>query len=219
MNRSLFDIEDATDHPPVRELSVDMVSAPEVREFARRYHYTGLGGNAQWRWGLWHGAVLYGVVSYNLPTSSTCESMFGREHKHRVWHMSRLALADSAPHNSESRLIGGSLRAVHHDNPDVWAVVTYADPSAGHIGYVYQATNALYTGTGGHAHYWLDAAGNRRAEHMDGKTVTAEATGWTRHQGVPKHRYVYLLGSKTQRRTARALLRFPVLPYPKPDTE
>lgn len=211
---SLFDVEDAQTHPAVRDMTIGRVGATDVREFAHRYHYTGLGGNAQWRWGLWHGVVLYGVVSYNLPTISTCEAMFGPEHKHRIWHMSRLVLADAAPPNSESRLIGGSLRKLHHDNPDVWAVVTYADPSAGHIGYVYQATNAVYTGTGGHLHYWVDQQGNRRAEHMDGKTITAES-GWTRHKGPAKHRYVYILGTAKQRRERLRMLRFPALPYPK----
>lgn len=195
-------------------MQIGPVSARDVREFTHRYHYTGLGGNAQWRWGLWRGAVLYGVVSYNLPTISTCVSVFGAEHKHQVWHMSRLALADAAPPNSESRLIGLSLRAVHAENPGVWAVITYADPSVGHIGYVYQATNAIYTGTGGHLNHWVDLDGNRRAEHMDGKTITAES-GWTRHKGLPKHRYIYILGNKAERRQRLALLRYPSLPYPK----
>lgn len=215
---SLFDVEDVVTHPRVRDLHLGQVTAPDVREFARRYHYSGLGGNAQWRWGLWHGVVLYGVISYNLPTFSTCEAVFGTEHKHRVWHISKLAMADAAPPNSESRILGLSLAAVHRENPDVWAVVTYADPTVGHIGTIYQATNALYTGTGGHVHYWLDGEGNRRAEHMDGKTVTAETTGWTRHRGQLKHRYLYILGSRTQRRHRMSLLKLPVLPYPKGGT-
>lgn len=215
MTLSLFDVENVETVPRVRDMTLGPVTARDVREFCRRYHYSGLGGNAQWRWGLWHGVVLYGVISYNLPTISTCEAVFGAEHKHRVWHISKLAMADAAPPNSESRIIGLSLQAVRRENPDVWAVITYADPTVSHVGTIYQATNALYTGTGGHVHYWLDAAGNRRAEHMDGKTVTAADTGWTRHRGQPKHRYLYLLGSKTQRRQSRALLRFPVLPYPK----
>jgi hypothetical protein len=199
---------------------VAAVSRLDVAEFARRYHYTGVAHTqaSNWRWGLWHGPVLLGVVAYNLPSSTVCTSVFGPEHAQSVWHMSRLALADSCPRNSESRLIGGSLRGIEHDYPHVWAVVTYAATSAGHIGYVYQATNAIYTGTGGHLGYYVDAQGRHRAERQDGRHVSrTEATnrGWRYQQSGVKHRYVYILGNKTERRARRKLLKLPVSPYPK----
>lgn len=215
---SLFDVENVETMPKVREMTVGPVSTSDVREFARRYHYTGVGNNLNWRWGLWHGVVLHGVVSYNLPTRSVCSSVFGEEHLHRVWHMGRLILSDESPRNSESRLIGGSLRAIQKHHPEVWAVLTYAATDAGHLGYVYQATNALYTGHGGDPVYYVDSQGHRRGTHLDGRGVNAERAaemGWTRHQGGVKHRYLYILGNRTQRRQRRDLLRLPVLPYPK----
>lgn len=216
---SLFDVED-TDAAAVkvRDMTVARVSTRDVQEFARRYHYTGVGNNANWRWGLWHGATLHGVVSYNLPTRSVCASVFGEEHLHQVWHMGRLVLSEDSPRNSESRLIGGSLRAIEREYPNTWAVLTYAATDAGHLGYVYQATNALYTGSAGDPWFYIDSDGRRRGTHLNGHAVTearAADMGWTRHKGGPKHRYLYILGSKTQRRQRRALLRYPVLPYPK----
>lgn len=219
LNRSLFDVEDVDAAAVrVRDMTVSPVSASDIQEFARRYHYTGVGNNANWRWGLWNGPVLHGVVSYNLPTRSVCSSVFGEEHLHRVWHMGRLILSDDSPRNSESRLIGGSLRAIAHAHPEIWAVLTYAATDAGHLGYVYQATNAIYTGTGGDANYYIDQAGNRRGTHLDGRGVSAEraaSMGWERRRGGVKHRYVYLLGNKRERRDRLALLRYPQLPYPK----
>lgn len=218
VNASLFDVEDVAEMPKVRDMTVGPASAPDVQEFARRYHYTGVGNNANWRWGLWDGPTLHGVVAYNLPTRSVCASVFGEEHLHRVWHMGRLILSDESPRNSESRLIGGSLRAIQREHPDVWAVLTYAATDAGHLGYVYQATNALYTGTAGDPWFYVDKSGRRRGTHLDGQSVGAERAarmGWTRHKGGPKHRYVYILGSKTERRQRLALLRYPTLPYPK----
>jgi hypothetical protein len=215
---SLWDVEDATEIPKVRDMIVAPVGTADVQEFARRYHYSGVGNNANWRWGLWNGVVLNGVVAYNLPTRSVCASVFGADHLHRVWHMGKLVLADTSPRNSESRLIGGSLRAIRVNYPDVWGVLTYAATDVGHLGYVYQATNAIYTGTGGDPHYFVDAAGNRRGTHLDGHGVTADKArllGWTRAKGGVKHRYVYILGNKTQRRERMALLRLPILPYPK----
>jgi hypothetical protein len=216
-NLSLWDAEDLDVMPAVREMTVGPASTEDVREFARRYHYTGLGNSATWRWGLWHGVTLLGVVSYNLPTQRTCASVFGPTHAHRVWHMGRLILADAAPRNSESRLIGGSLRAIRRDFPDVWAVVTFAASDVGHVGYVYQATNAIYTGTGGYSAYFLDANGDRRGTLLHGwvSRERAQALGWTRHEDGVKHRYVYVLGTKGQRAARIRQLRLPVLPYPK----
>ena len=141
-------------------MTVSRVSASDVVEFTRRYHYAGeASANAcSWRWGLWHEFVLYGVVSYNLPTRSVCESVFGAQHFDKVWHMNRLVCADAAPRNSESRLIGQSLRDINRLY-GVWAVVTYADTNANHIGTVYQATNALYTGMSVVKPFFVDEEG------------------------------------------------------------
>jgi hypothetical protein len=216
---SLWDVEDAETMPAVRDMTVGPASVSDVQEFARRYHYTGIGNNANWRWGLWHGAVLLGVVSYNLPTRSVCASVFGAEHLSRVWHMGRLAIADRALRNSESRLIGGSLRAIAREHPEVWAVLTYAAPEVGHVGYVYQATNALYTGLsdGRSVRYYTDQDGKRRGTHLDGQFVNAARAadlGWCLQQGGRKHRYVYILGCRSERKHRLGLLKLPQLPYP-----
>lgn len=218
---SFWDVEETAGiaEIKVRETTVHPVTAKDVREFSRRYHYTGVGGNAQWRWGLWSGPLLLGVVAYNLPTRQTCASVFGDQGIENVWHMGRLAMADAAPRNSESRLIAGSLAQIQRDYSNVWAVLTFAAVSAGHIGYVYQATNAIYTGTGGDTSYLLDCDGNRRGTKQGGRLTKAEiaARGWTSVKEPPKHRYVYILGNKAERRARRELLRLPVLPYPKGD--
>jgi hypothetical protein len=221
MEPTLWDVEDVATLPAVRDTVVRSVSAQDVGEFCRRYHYTrsGTGAIYPWHYGLWHGLTLLGIVGYNLPPPGPRRAVFGPEQEGHIWHMGRLALADAAPRNSESRLIGGSLGLIQAEHPRVWAVLTYADTSAGHIGYVYQATNAIYTGTGGQGEvYYVDRDGRRRTCRNYRGIVTpaqAAAQGLTRGIGAPKHRYVYILGSRTQRRQRRNLLMLPVLPYPK----
>ena len=217
INRDLFDVEDDHTTPHVRDMTIAPVTPDDVDEFSHRYHYTDTGGSRLWRWGLWDGPTLHGIVSYNLPTRDVCEALFGAEHYFRVWHMGRLSLSDVSPTNAESRLIGGSLRAIRREHPDVWGIVTYAATDVGHLGYVYQATNALYTGLAGDPYYWTDGRGARRSTYLSGHVNAARGAslGWTRTRGGGKHRYVYILGFRTQRRQRRELLRFPVLPYPK----
>lgn len=219
---SLWDVEDdeTAANMRVADMTVAPVGTRDVEEFCRRYHYTGRGGSAMWRWGLWHGATLMGTIAYNMPTRATCESVFGPDHFDKVWHMGRLAMAEESPRNSESRLIAGSLKAIQSGHPDIWAVLTFAAVSAGHIGYVYQATNALYTGTGGDAAYLVDTKGQRRATNQGVRLTIAEIAerGWRQVKEPPKHRYLYVLGNKTQRKERMRLLRLPSLPYPKAES-
>lgn len=220
---SLWDALDVTDYGSVRDMQVHPVPTRDVDEFCRRWHYTGHKGTALWPFGLYAGPMLVGVVAYNLPTMGACASVLGADLWSSVLHMGRLVCAEDAPRNVESRLISGSLRALKEHRPETRAVLTYAAMSEGHIGYVYQATNALYTGISKPAHYYLDQKQQRRStkqregQNRNGRLsqAKARARGWTVHSEPGKHRYVYLLGTKTERREARALLRLPVLPYPK----
>jgi hypothetical protein len=219
---SLFDVENIETMPKVRDMIVGPVSMKDALEFCARYHYTERAGHAMWRWGLWHGPVLFGVIAYNWPSPAAAAAVLGKGNEQHVLHIGRLALPDDAPRNSESRLIGQSLRQLEVAHPEVWAVLTYAATDEGHIGYVYQATNALYTGIGGDAVMFRDEQGRHRSsrstiEGSSGRISKPEARrrGWTVHVAGGKHRYVYILGSKTQRRQRMALLKYPVLPYPK----
>ena len=59
--------------------------------------------------------------------------------------LSRLWLSDELPKNSESRVLGVVLRALKR-NTKVRFLLSYADPAAGHLGTIYQATGWIYTG-------------------------------------------------------------------------
>ena len=215
---SLWDVDDVDTFGPVSQMTVGSVEQIDVREFCRRWHYTGAGGSALWNYGLYDGEVLVGVVTYNLPTRRACASVFGEQHVDKVAHMGRLVCADDAPRNSESRLIALSLKSLAVDQPHLWAVLTFAAQDEGHIGYVYQATNAVYTGTGGYTKTYLRADGTQMS--TNGKCGPDEikrllANGGRIVNALPKHRYVYILGTPAQRRERRKLLKLPSLPYPK----
>lgn len=201
----------------VRDMYLGPVTKSQVFDFCDRWHYSGHDGSAHYKYGLYHEGILYGVITYNLPTRDVCESVFGPEAWDNVIHMGRLCMSDEAPRNSESRLISLSLKSLQENHPKVWAVVTYAALDAGHVGYVYQATNALYTGTGGDQTFYCDADGLRRSTNKVNRTL-AKAKGWTVHKGLLKHRYIYVLGNKAERRARMKMLKYEVLPYPKGDT-
>lgn len=59
--------------------------------------------------------------------------------------LTRLWLSDELPANSESRVIGIILRYLKRYT-NIKFLVSYADPTQGHAGTIYQATEWLYTG-------------------------------------------------------------------------
>ena len=48
---------------------------------------------------------------------------------------------DEIPRNAESWLIGQSVKHIKRKYPDVKFLISYADPSAGHLGTIYRAAN------------------------------------------------------------------------------
>ena len=107
----------------------------------------------------------------------------------------------------------------------------YSDPQAGEIGTVYQACNWLYIGAGiGRAQNTgqprtviVDPSGRGYSERwMRHRGLTAAdirtRTGWRIEQRPPKHKYVWLQGSRRERRRMLEALRYPVLDYPKRDS-
>jgi len=131
--------------------------------------------------------------------------------------LTRLWLSDELPANSESRVIGVSLRAIKK-NTKVKFLVSYADPSQGHMGTIYQATGWLYTGLSEampmfdlgdgrlrHSRSLSHAYGSHSIKHFESFGVKVKVVPQSR-----KHRYLYFLD-----KSYRTKLTTPVLPYPK----
>ena len=131
--------------------------------------------------------------------------------------LTRLWLSDELPRNSESKVIGVVLRALRR-HTCLKFVLAYADPNAGHVGTVYQATGWLYTGLSSptplydlgdgvlrHSRSLGYSFGSHSVRHIEASGVPIKAVSQP-----PKHRYIRFLDSSWRER-----IRVPVLPYPK----
>ena len=109
-----------------------------------------------WAWGVRDEKNrLLGVLTIGKPVSwSVMCSLVGESHEDMtnpearsrdVYELNRLWLDDALPKNTESRFIGWCLRELKKLRPNT-ILVSLADGSKGHVGYVYQATNWIYTG-------------------------------------------------------------------------
>jgi hypothetical protein len=57
-----------------------------------------------------------------------------------------LIVEDNLPKNSLSFFVSSCLKELHRELKEPLCIISYSDPNAGHHGYIYQATNWLYTG-------------------------------------------------------------------------
>ena len=60
--------------------------------------------------------------------------------------LKRLFIDDVGLRNIESFVIGQTLSKIRKEMPEIRVVITFADDKAGHVGAIYQATNAIYLG-------------------------------------------------------------------------
>lgn len=195
-------------------LSVGKVEYSDLKKVLAEAHYIGKPGSTAIALGLWQSGELAGVLTFGTVPANNARAICGQDYAASVLELTRLALYDWAPPNSESWFIGQAFAWLRGDRPDVHILLSYADASVGHVGTIYQATNWIYTGRTTGDVYWQCDDGRKLHPRTVGFRDTVKPPG--RFMPSPaKHRYVMLLGSRGQRRKLQSLMRWPGLPYPK----
>ena len=120
-------------------------------------------------------------------------------------------------------LVGRSLKLL----PRPSIVVSYADQGQGHIGYVYQATNFIYTGLSakfkdpmvkGMEHKHHTTIGDEGRGHKSRVRYLREKYGTNNVYYVErarKHRYIFFVGSKTDKNKMKQDMLYKQKKYPK----
>ncbi len=159
-----------------------------------------------------------GVVTYGVsPSSTLLKGICGPEEMYNVYELNRLWVEDSVPKNGESYLVGNTMKLLDRE-----IIVSFADTSQGHVGYIYQASNFIYTGLS--AKFKDPKVKGRENQHH-----ATYANGLTNQQVIDKfgaenvyfverprkHRYIFFNCSKTRRKELLKKLRYKVIEYPK----
>lgn len=190
-------------------MQVLAIKPEETRQWFLQKHYMKRMPLIMFAYGLYEENNLIGVVTYGAPASPhLARGVCGEEHALDVLELNRLVLERNEK-NLASRLVAQSMRLL----PAPKIVVSYADTKQGHIGYVYQATNFLYTGLSAKRKdpVGFDTSGN--GKHSRGK--------WGKDlvDRPRKHRYVTFVGNRRQKKELRKKLRYEVQPYPKGESK
>ena len=168
--------------------------------------------------------MVYGTPVGRLSAQSISELL----KPDQVLELTRLYIHDGYGKNIESLALGKSFDWLKQNDPNIKALLSYSDPKVSHKGTIYQATNWIYQGNKTKI---LESRQFKFEEHGDwlhSRTVSAQYgtngvpaltkkvghTFWWRVE-PPKHRYVYILAGKGEKRKIMKTLKHPPLPYIK----
>jgi hypothetical protein len=184
-------------------------------------HYAKRIPQIMFAFGLYVNGVMKGVVTFGIPASpSLCMGICGKEYLSIVLELNRLCLLDNHK-NEASYLVSNAIKLL----PKPSIIVSYADNAHGHVGYIYQATNFIYTGLSANRVDWAV----KGLEHKHCKTLSDGMTLETIKakygddfyytERSRKHRYILFHGSKTDKKCLLKKLKYPILDYPKGETK
>lgn len=184
---------------------VKPITYQDTLPFILHVHYARRIPCIQYAYGLFEEEILMGIVTYGKPASPfLCKGVAGYDNRHLVIELNRLVVVTNTM-NASSFLVGQSLKQL----PNGLFVVSYADTGKGHVGYIYQATNFVYTGLSvKYNDLFLDG---KHSRHLDVCKNACEKRPRSR-----KHRYITFTGK--DKKSMRNMLLYPVLPYPKGET-
>lgn len=129
------------------QLFIKLVEKKVVAQAYKKWHYLGdKGFLSTYDFGVYFGGNLVGGISYGIPNAKNIKGLYSSRTQEAYLELTRLALSDACPKNSESRVISVTLKKVKKLRPSLVGVVTYADTKYKHTGVIYRASNFSYLG-------------------------------------------------------------------------
>ena len=196
---------------------VRFISSSESYEWFLNKHYAKRIPNIVHCLGLYNtDKVLQGVISFGLPASrSLVIGSFKGKYQDIFLELNRLCINENLEKNILSFFVSQSINLL--EKPKV--IVSYADTSQGHNGYIYQATNWIYTGLSDVHKEWRIVGSN-----LHSKNVCKQFTLEERRNNPDKfymvdrprkHRYFYFLSNKKEKKEMKENLQYKIKSYPK----
>jgi hypothetical protein len=208
---------ESTAHANEKGYFVRQINHQDTIHFILNIHYAKRLPSISYAYGLFEEAELVGVITYGSPPSpSLCAGVCGAEYSSIVIELNRLVLKNNKQ-NEGSFLIAKSLKML----PKPSVVVSYADTEQGHIGYVYQATNWMYTGLSDKRTEWRMYGSNLHSKTLCETYSLDERQNDAKFYVIErprKHRYLYFLGNKKEKNNFYKNLNYPICDYPKKST-
>lgn len=210
-----------------QKYKVEPINSDQCKEWLLKKHYLKRMTSFTYSFGLYENEILVGIITFGNAIPNTMKkSLFGDKYMDYVYELNRLCTNDNLDKNANSFFISESFKLL----PKPMIIVSYADKSVGHHGYIYQATNFIYTGE---SHTQMDWK-LKGKEHIHSRTLMDEFAfekdrikklkekyGSQLYQVMrePKYRYVYILSDKKLKKKIMEEKMFEIKSYPKGDNK
>jgi hypothetical protein len=205
----------------LQSIIVRPIPAVAARKILVKNHYLhSFPGCTQLCFGAFSESRLLGAITFGAGPTNAFRLVDGALPDNCLT-LTRLWLSGELPSNSESRIIAVCLRYLKKFTK-LQFIVTYADPTQGHVGTIYQASSWLYTGLSEampkfdlgdgiprHSRSLSHAFGSHSLKYFSDCGLSVKVL-----PQLPKHRYIYLLDQ-----SLKARITAPILPYPKKENE
>jgi hypothetical protein len=197
------------------------IKSDDCYQWLIQKHYAKRIPSISYAFGLFVNNDLIGVVTYGMPASpNLCIGICGKDHSEKVLELNRLCLMQNEK-NQSSFLVSNSIKLL----PKPTIVVSYADTEQGHVGYVYQATNFIYTGLSAIRTDWtIKGMEHKHSRHI-GEGLDLEQLkekykdDFYYKPRSRKHRYIYFHGTKNDKKVLLSKFLYKSEPYPKGDSK
>lgn len=198
---------------------IKSINAHECNEWLLYKHYAKRIPSIEYAFGLYQNNILIGICTFGCPprVMNNGESIF-KDYRVKTFELNRLCVNDNLEKNTLSFFVSNVLKKL----PKPCCIVSYADFSFGHNGYIYQATNWIYTGLNKIHERQIFYKGievHPRTACSKGFTSISE---WAKNDlnvtlgdYTQKHRYFMFVGNKKQKSIMINDLIYKVIPYPK----
>tara|TARA_R100000656_G_scaffold55201_1_gene43381 strand:- start:95 stop:739 length:645 start_codon:yes stop_codon:yes gene_type:complete len=175
-------------------------------------HYAKRLPNMQYMYGCFEDKILQGVITYGQPPSpALVRTICGEKYFADVLELNRIAFQNKHKKNILSFFVSQTLKKL----PKPKIIISYADKGQNHNGYIYQATNFIYTGLS-------DKGKDKRFKgnlNIHSRSISPKDRQnkdlFVSVERSRKHRYLYFLGTKRQIKEYKLNLTWDILPYPK----
>jgi len=226
------------------KISIRPIHKPLAKDMIEKNHYSGRLSSCRYPLGVFYrddesehqffdvDEKLIGVATYGFPVGRRVIGSIFKEdilENRNILELTRLFIHDGYGKNIESHVISSTFKWLKKYAREIKVLISYADPEQNHDGAIYQATNWIYQGCGDFQMaptYSLKL--NEDDDWMHSRSVYSKfgsaapdnlkkAIGhdfWLKKE-ASKHRYIYFLGSKSENRKFRKMMKHPEMKYPK----
>lgn len=205
---------------------VEPIPSEQTHEWLLNKHYAKRIPQIMYSFGLYNQKKeIEGVCTFGMPTRvmNNGEAIFGGQLQMKTVELNRLVVNENLGKNVLSFFVSKCLMFL----PKPICVVSYADNSQGHHGYIYQATNWIFTG--------LNQVHERKIKDKNGKDLhprtawemakkagfdntmdfVKSSTEYEQGEYTKKYRYFQFLGNEKEVNEMKEKLVYNIQKYPK----